>query len=65
MVKLTERARKPKIAAFAKMKRADLARVAVRQLKDWLPDFLITPPRSGALVITSAGQEALAEADAA
>jgi len=65
MAKLTERARKPKIAAFAKMKRADLARVAVRQLKDWLPDVLITPPRSGALVITSAGQEAFAEADAA
>jgi ParB family chromosome partitioning protein len=65
MAKLTEQARKPKIAAFAKMKRADLARVAVRQLKDWLPDVLITPPRSGALVKTSAGQEALAEADAA
>jgi len=65
MVKLTERTRKPKIAAFAKMKRADLARVAVRQLKDWLPDVLITPPRSGTLVVTSAGQEALAEADAA
>jgi ParB family transcriptional regulator, chromosome partitioning protein len=65
MAKLTERARKPKIAAFAKMKRADLARVAVRQLKDWMPDVLITPPRTGALVVTSAGQEALAEADAA
>jgi len=65
MAKRTERARRPKIAAFAKMKRTDLARVAVRQLKDWLPDVLITPPRSGALVITSAGQEALAEADAA
>lgn len=65
MTKLTERARKPKIAAFAKMKRTDLARVAVRQLKDWLPDVLITPPRSGALVVTSAGHEALAEADAA
>ena len=60
--KLTERARKPKIAAFAKMKRADLARVAVRQLKDWLPDVLITPPRPGALVVTSAGHEALADA---
>lgn len=65
MAKLTERARKPKIAAFAKMKRADLARVAVRQLKDWLPDVLITPPRPGALVVTSAGRGALAEADAA
>lgn len=65
MAKLTERARKPKIAAFAKMKRADLARVAVRQLKDWLPDVLITPPRAGGLVVTSAGQDALADADAA
>lgn len=65
IAKLTERARKPKIAAFAKMKRADLARVAMRQLKDWLPDILITPPRTGALVVTSAGQNALAEADAA
>lgn len=65
MAKLSERARKPKIAAFTKMKRADLARVALRQLKDWLPDVLITPPRIGALVVTSAGQKALAEADAA
>lgn len=65
MTKLSERARKPKIAAFNKMKRADLARVAVRQLKDWLPDVLITPPRTGALVVTPAGQKALAEADAA
>jgi|CXWL01.1.fsa_nt_gi ParB family chromosome partitioning protein len=65
MAKLTERARKPKIAAFAKMKRADLARVAVRQLKGWLPDVLITPARPGALVVTSAGHKALAEADAA
>jgi ParB family chromosome partitioning protein len=65
MAKLTERARKPKIAAFAKMKRADLARVAVRQLEDWLPDVLITPPRAGALVVTSAGHEALAETESA
>lgn len=65
MAKLSERARKPKIAAFTKMKRADLARVALRQLRDWLPDVLITPPRSGGLVVTSAGQKALAEADAA
>ncbi|MBU6407661.1 MAG: hypothetical protein KGS44_11070 [Alphaproteobacteria bacterium] len=65
MVKLSEWARKPKIAALAKMKRTDLARVAARQLKDWLPDVLITPSRAGALIVTSAGQEALAEADAA
>lgn len=65
MAKLSERARKPKLAAFTKMKRADLARVALRQLKDWLPDVLITPPRIGALAVTSAGRKALAEADAA
>ena len=65
MAKLSERARKPKIAAFAKMKRTELARIALRQLKEWLPDVLITPPRSGALVVTSAGQKALTEANAA
>jgi ParB family transcriptional regulator, chromosome partitioning protein len=64
MAKLSERARKPKIAAFTKMKRTDLARVALRQLKDWLPDVLITPPSPGALVVTPAGRKA-AEADAA
>ncbi|MGD9979510.1 MAG: ParB/RepB/Spo0J family partition protein [Hyphomonadaceae bacterium] len=65
MAKLSEKARKPKLAALTKMKRADLARVAQRQLKDWLPDILITPPRSGALVVTAEGQTALARADAA
>jgi len=65
MAKLSEKARKPKLAALTKMKRADLARVAQRQLKDWLPEVLITPPRSGAFAVTSKGQAAIAHADAA
>jgi len=63
IAKLTERARKPKITAYAKMKRADLARVAARQLKNWLPKVLSTPPRS-VLVVTSAKHQALGETDA-
>jgi hypothetical protein len=39
MAKLTERARKPKIAAFAKMKRADLARVACANSRTGCPMF--------------------------
>jgi hypothetical protein len=39
--------------------------MVARQLKDWLPDVLITPPRPGALIVTPAGHEAVAEADAA
>jgi len=65
MAKLSEKARKPKLAALTKMKRADLARIAQRQLKDWLPDVLITPPRSGAFAVTPPGQAAIAHADAA
>ncbi|MFN0024378.1 MAG: hypothetical protein ACKVS5_10825 [Parvularculaceae bacterium] len=65
MASLSEKARKPKLAALTKMKRADLARVAMRQLKGWLPDVLITPPQRGALTVTSAGQAAIAQADAA
>ncbi|MBY0564738.1 MAG: ParB N-terminal domain-containing protein [Hyphomonadaceae bacterium] len=65
MAKLSEKARKPKLAALTKMKRADLARVAQRQLKGWLPDVLITSPRSGAFAVTSKGQAAIAHADAA
>ncbi|MDX2275668.1 MAG: hypothetical protein NW206_09490, partial [Hyphomonadaceae bacterium] len=65
MAKLSEKARKPKLAALTKMKRADLARVAQRQLKDWLPDVLITPPRSGVFAVTSTGRAAIAQADAA
>ena len=65
MAKLSEKARKPKLAALTKMKRADLARVAQRQLEDWLPDVLITPPRSGVFAVTSTGRAAIAQADAA
>src|SRR5262249_18356190 len=65
MAKLSDKARKSKLAALTKMKRADLARVAHRQLKDWLPDALITPPRSGPLAVTSEGHAAIAHADAA
>lgn len=65
MASLSEKARKPKLAALAKMKRAELARVAMRQLKGWLPDVLITPPQRGELAVTPAGQQALAHADAA
>jgi hypothetical protein len=65
MASLSEKARKPKLAALAKMKRAELARVAMRQLKGWLPDVLITPPQRGELAVTSAGQQAVAHADAA
>ncbi|MBK8545734.1 MAG: ParB N-terminal domain-containing protein [Caulobacteraceae bacterium] len=65
MAKLSEKARKPKLAALTKMKRADLARVAQRQIKDWLPDVLITPPRSGAFTVTPSGQAAVAHTDAA
>lgn len=65
MAKLSEKARKPKLAALTKMKRADLARVAQRQLKDWLPDVLITPPRSGVFAVTSTGHAAIVQADAA
>ena len=65
MAKLSEKARKPKLAALTKMKRADLARVAQRQIKDWLPDVLITPSRSGAFTVTPSGQAAVAHTDAA
>lgn len=65
MASLSEKARKPKLAALAKMKRAELARVAMRQLKGWLPDVLIAPPQRGELAVTPAGHQALARADAA
>lgn len=65
MASLSEKARKPKLAALTKMKRTELARVAQRQLKNWLPDVLITPPRCGALAVRPAGQDALAQANAA
>ena len=55
------------IAAFGKLKKADLARTATQALKDtgWLPDLLVTPTREGAFAVTAKGERALAERDAA
>jgi ParB family chromosome partitioning protein len=55
--------RKGMIAAFAKMKKAELASTAAQTLKDtgWLPDLLITPTREGAFAVTAEGKRALAE----
>ncbi|MBY0566018.1 MAG: ParB N-terminal domain-containing protein [Hyphomonadaceae bacterium] len=59
--------RRGMIAAFGKMKKADLARTAAQALKDtgWLPDLLVTPTREGAFAVTARGERALAESDAA
>jgi ParB family transcriptional regulator, chromosome partitioning protein len=64
-VPLSDAARRAKHAALAKMKRADLARVAQRDLEHWLPEALITPPRRGAFVVTPAGEAELEPAEAA
>jgi len=62
---LGEDERKGMIAAFAKMKKAELARTAAQTLKDtgWLPELLITPPREGAFAVTAEGESALNESD--
>lgn len=67
IVSLGEQERSGMIAAFQKMKKAELARTAAQTLKGagWLPDLLITPPREGAFAITADGNRALAEAHAA
>ncbi len=59
---LGEDERNGMIAAFQKMKKADLARAAAQTLKDtgWLPDLLITPTREGAFAVTAEGERALA-----
>lgn len=59
--------REAMLAGFGKMKKAELASAAVEALKDadWLPDLLITPTRSGAFAVTSAGEAALNGAAAA
>lgn len=64
---LGEEERRGMIAAFAKLKKADLARTATQALKDtgWLPDLLVTPTREGAFAVTAKGKQALAERDAA
>lgn len=62
MASLGEAERAGMIAAFHKMKKAELARTAAQALKDtgWLPDLLITPTREGAFAVTAAGEAALA-----
>ncbi len=62
---LGEEERRGMIAAFGKMKKAELARTAAQALKDtgWLPEILITPPRAGAFAVTAEGEKALAEGD--
>jgi ParB family transcriptional regulator, chromosome partitioning protein len=62
---LGEDERKGMIAAFAKMKKAELARTAAHTLKDtgWLPELLITPTREGAFAVTAQGERALSESD--
>jgi ParB family chromosome partitioning protein len=64
---LGEQERSGMIAAFQKMKKAELARTAAQTLKGggWLPNLLITPPREGAFAVTAEGKRALAEAHAA
>ena len=64
---LNEEERRGMIAAFGKLKKADLARTAAQALKDtgWLPDLLVTPTREGAFAVTAKGEQALAETDAA
>ncbi len=50
------------LAAFGKMKKAELARTAAQTLKEtgWLPEFLITPTRAGVLAVTAEGERVLA-----
>lgn len=65
MASLGEDERKGMIAAFGKMKKAELARTAAQALKDtgWLPEILITPAREGAFTVTPEGESALREGD--
>lgn len=65
MEALSDDGRRAKCAALARMKRADLARIAERDLKSWLPEALVTPPRRGGFVVTPAGEDALGQAEAA
>ncbi len=65
LAKLSEAKRRAKLLAFAKMKKAELARNAARLLgPSWLPDILITPPAAGAFALTAAGRSALNHQDA-
>lgn len=64
---LSEKERGGMVAAFQKMKKAELARTAAQTLKGagWLPDLLITPPRESAFAVTGEGKHALANSHAA
>lgn len=67
LTKLSERRREKELAAYAKLKRDELAKRAAKLLKTsaWLPDILITPMASGAVELTDAGEAALGETIAA
>lgn len=58
---MSEKEKSAMLAAFAKMKKADLAAVAAQELHaiGWLPDLLVTPPRAGAFVVTADGEATL------
>lgn len=58
--------RSAQLAAYSKMKKAELARIAGAELRKsgWLPEVLITPAREGAFAITASGEAAL-DAEAA
>jgi hypothetical protein len=62
---LSAASRKARLTALSKMKKAELARTAVKILgPTWLPELLITPTSAGAYQITTDGEAALAEAAA-
>ncbi|MBX3430005.1 MAG: ParB N-terminal domain-containing protein [Hyphomonadaceae bacterium] len=63
---MSEAARKVRLTALAKMKKAELARTAAKALQSsgWLPDELITPPCAGSLAVTPQGKAVVANAEA-
>lgn len=67
LIEMSEKDRDAMLAAFAKMKKAELASAAAEALKDadWLPDILVTPPHAGAFAVTEAGEAVLNGAAAA
>jgi hypothetical protein len=65
LAELSAPSRKARLTAFGKMKKAELARTAVKILGPaWLPELLITPTTAGAYQITADGEAALPEAAA-
>ncbi len=67
LASMSETERVGTIAAFQKMKKAELARAAAQTLKGsgWLPDVLATPSREGAFAVTAEGERAIEGAHAA